>query len=423
MAREEKERGLIMNKQVMNLKGVEVWDGNMANSQAIRQADVDVVAAYPITPSTATVENYAMFHANGYIDGEVIMVESEHAAMSACIGAGAAGGRVATATSSQGLALMIETLYQASGMRIPVVLCLVNRALAAPLNVNGDHSDLYLTRDAGWVSIDAFNPQEAYDMTLMSFKISEHPKVRLPVISNQDGFMTSHTAQNVKPLEDKIACDFVGEYKPVNALLDFEKPVTHGVQTEQDWHFEHKAKQHSALMASKDVILETFAQFKELTGREYKLVETYGMEDAEIAIVCLGSTYETAMLAIDQIRKEQGIKVGVVAPRLFRPFPLEEVAQELLKVKAVACMDRSAPGGTVGALYNEISGALINTSARPLVTNLIYGLGGRDMTVAGLKEIFVNLDKDAKAGKISGNIQKLIGVRGPELSYYSVEGL
>ncbi len=410
-----------MNSRKMELNEVEVWDGNMANSQALRQADVDVVAAYPITPSTATVENYAMFHANGYVDGEVIMVESEHAAMSGCIGAGAAGGRVATATSSQGLAFMIETLYQASGMRIPVVLCLVNRALAAPLNVNGDHSDLYLTRDSGWVSIDAFNPQEAYDMTLMSFKISEHPSVRLPVISNQDGFITSHTAQNVSPLKDEVAAKFVGEYTKVNALLDFDKPVTHGVQTEQDWHFEHKAKQHAALMASKDVVEEIFAEFKELTGREYKVVESYGMEDAEIAIVCLGSTYETAMITIDQLR-EEGIKAGVVAPRLFRPFPLEEVAHELQKVKAVACMDRSAPGGTVGALYNEVSGALFNTPARPLMSNLIYGLGGRDMTVAGLKDIFRTLDKEAKDGKLSGNIQRLIGVRGPELSFYNVEG-
>ncbi|MGM0519107.1 MAG: 2-oxoacid:ferredoxin oxidoreductase subunit alpha [Campylobacterota bacterium] len=411
-----------MNSRKMELNEVEVWDGNMANSQAIRQADVDVVAAYPITPSTATVENYANFHANGYIDGEVIMTESEHAAMSGCIGAGAAGGRVATATSSQGLALMIETLYQASGMRIPIVLCLVNRALSAPLNVNGDHSDLYLTRDSGWVSIDAFSPQEAYDMTLMSFKISEHKDVRLPVISNQDGFITSHTAQNVRPLSDESASKFVGEYTQVNALLNFDRPVTHGVQTEQDWHFEHKAKQHAALMASKNVVKDVFDEFKELTGREYKLVETYGTEDANVAIVCLGSTYETAMLAIDEIRKEEGIKVGVVAPRLFRPFPLEEVAQELQNVKAVACMDRSAPGGTVGALYNEVAGALINTPAKPLMSNLIYGLGGRDMTISALKDIFRTLDKEAKDGKLSGKIQKLIGVRGPELSFYDAKG-
>ena len=411
-----------MNKRVMELKKVEVWDGNMANSQALRQADVDVIAAYPITPSTATVENYAMFHANGYIDGEVMMTESEHAAMSACVGAGAAGGRVATATSSQGLALMIEVLYQASGMRIPVVLCLVNRALAAPLNVNGDHSDLYLTRDSGWISIDAFSPQEAYDMTLMSFKISEHPDVRLPVISNQDGFMTSHTAQNVTPLKDDVACKFVGDYLQVNALLNFDKPVTHGVQTEQDWHFEHKAKQHAALMGSKKVILDIFKEFKELTGREYKLVESYGNEDADVAIVCIGSTFETAMLAIDQL-KEEGINARVIAPRVFRPFPLEELADALQNVKALACMDRSAPGGTVGALFNEISGALINTKARPLVSNLIYGLGGRDMTVATLKDIFRTLDKEAKDGKLSGKIQRFIGVRGPELSFYETQGI
>lgn len=411
-----------MNKRIMELKKVEVWDGNMANSQALRQADVDVVAAYPITPSTATVENYAMFHANGYIDGEVIMVESEHAAMSACVGAGAAGGRVATATSSQGLALMIEVLYQASGMRIPVVLCLVNRALAAPLNVNGDHSDLYLTRDSGWISLDAFNPQQAYDMTLMAFKISEHPAVRLPVISNQDGFMTSHTAQNVTPLEDEVACKFVGDYLQVNALLNFDKPVTHGVQTEQDWHFEHKAKQHAALMGSKKVILEVFKEFKELTGREYNLVETYNMENSEIAVVCLGTTFETAMVAIEELKAE-GINAGVVAPRVFRPFPLEEMAEALQGVKAIACMDRSAPGGTVGTLFNEISGALINTPNRPLVSNLIYGLGGRDMTVAGLKDIYRTLHKEAQEGKLSGKIQRFVGVRGPELSFYDAQGV
>ena len=401
----------------MELNAVEVWDGNMANAQALRQADVDVVAAYPITPSTPTVENYATMHANGYIDGEFVMVESEHAAMSGCVGASAAGGRVATATSSQGLALMIEVLYQASGMRMPIVLCLVNRALAAPLNVNGDHSDLYLTRDSGWISIDAFSPQEAYDITLMSFKIAEHKDVRLPVISNQDGFMTSHTAQNVRTLPDVVANKFVSEYLQVNAMLDFSKPVTHGVQTEHDWHFEHKAKQHAALMGSFSVIQETFDEFEKISGRKYNMVETYGMEDAEVAIVCLGSTYESAMLAVDQMRAE-GIKAGVVAPRLFRPFPLEKVAATLQNVKAVACMDRSAPGGTVGTLYNEVAGALFNTPARPVLKNLIYGLGGRDMTINELKNIFRNLTADANNGKLTGKIQTLVGVRGPELSFY-----
>lgn len=259
-------------------------------------------------------------------------------------------------------------------------------------------------------------------MTLMSFKISEHPAVRLPVISNQDGFMTSHTAQNVTPLPDEVACKFVGDYLQVNALLNFDKPVTHGVQTEQDWHFEHKAKQHAALMGSKKIILEVFKEFKELTGREYKLVETYNMENSEIAVVCLGTTFETAMVAIEELKAE-GINAGVVAPRVFRPFPLEEMAEALQGVKAIACMDRSAPGGTVGTLFNEISGALINTPNRPLVSNLIYGLGGRDMTVAGLKDIYRTLHKEAQEGKLSGKIQRFVGVRGPELSFYDAQGV
>ncbi len=403
----------------MELNKVEVWDGNMAATQAMRQADIDVVAAYPITPSTPVVENYATFHANGYIDGEFVMVESEHAAMSGCVGAAAAGGRVATATSSQGLALMVEVLYQASGMRLPMVLNIVNRALASPLNVNGDHSDLYLTRDSGWISLCTFSPQEVYDMNLCAFKIGEHMDVRLPVIVNQDGFLSSHTAQNIYPLQDKEACDFVGEYKPLNAMLDFSRPVTHGVQTEEDWHFEHKAKQHDALMNSTKVIAEVFAEFEKLSGRKYNFVESYKMEDAEIAIVVLGTTYESAQLAVDKMR-EEGIKAGVVAIRVFRPFPLKEVSDMLQNVKAVACMDRSAPGGSVGALYNEISGALFNSPARPLLSNIIYGLGGRDMTIGVLCDIYRDLDAEAKAGKLNGSIQRFVGVRGPELKYYKV---
>jgi pyruvate ferredoxin oxidoreductase alpha subunit len=407
-----------MNKKIMDIDSVEVWDGNMAAAQALRQADVDVVAAYPITPSTPTVENYAGFHANGYVDGEFVMVESEHAAMSACVGAAAAGGRVATATSSQGFALMIEVLYQASGMRLPITLIQVNRALAAPLNVNGDHSDMYLGRDSGWVNTCAFSPQEVYDLTLCSFKVGEHLDVRLPVIVNFDGFMTSHTAQNVMTIDDETACKFVGEYKQVNAMLDFSKPVTHGVQTEENWHFEHKAKQHAALMGSTKVIDEVFAEFEKLTGRKYNRLEKYKMEDAEVAIVALGTTYESAQIAADKMR-EQGIKAGVVAPRILRPFPLEELASALQNVKAIACMDRSAPGGTVGALYNEVCGALFNTSARPVVSNIIYGLGGRDMTIAQLCEIYAELEKDAKSGKRNGALQRFVGVRGPELSFYN----
>ena len=408
---------MAQNKKIMELGSVEIWDGNTANSQALRQAGVDVMAAYPITPSTGTVEGYAGFHANGFVDGEIVMVESEHAAMSGCIGAAAAGARAATATASQGLALMIETLYQASGMRMPVILCLVNRALAAPLNVNGDHSDLYLTNQSGWISLDACNPQEAYDLTLCAFKIAEHKDVRLPVISNQDGFMTSHTAQNVIPLSDDIAGDFIGDYLEVNSMLNFDKPVTHGVQTESDWHMEHKAKQNDAMMKSPKVIEEVFAQFEKLSGRKYNMVEEYKLEDADVVVACLGTTFETAQIAVDNMR-EKGIKAGLIMPRVFRPTRIEQLASMLSNAKAVVCMDRSAPGGQLGILFQDISSSLINTSARPLMSNLIYGLGGRDMTVVELENIICDAQDEVNAGKLNGSIQRWIGVRGPELKYY-----
>jgi len=409
---------MAQNKKIMELNSIEIWDGNASNAHALRQAGVDVMAAYPITPSTGTVEGYAGFHANGYIDGEMIMTESEHAAMSGCIGASAAGARAATATASQGLALMIETLYQASGMRTPIVLCLVNRALAAPLNVNGDHSDMYLTSQSGWISIDACNPQEAYDMTLCAFKIAEHKDVRLPVISNQDGFITSHTAQNVTPLSDEIAGDFIGEYIPVNSLLNFDTPVTHGVQTESDWHMEHKAKQNDAMMKSVSVIEEVFEEFAKLSGRKYSMIEEYKLDDADVVIVCLGTTYETAQIAVDNMRKK-GIKAGLLIPRVFRPTQVEKLASMLQNAKAIVCMDRSAPGGQLGQLFQDVSSALINTPARPLISNLIYGLGGRDMTVVELEDIISNAQDEVSNGKLNGFIQKWIGVRGPELKYYT----
>jgi pyruvate ferredoxin oxidoreductase alpha subunit len=401
----------------MELHDVEVWDGNMAFAQALRQAQVDVVAAYPITPSTPTVQNYASFVADGYVDGEFVMVESEHAAMSGCVGASAAGGRVATATSSQGLALMIEVLYQASGMRLPIVLGLVNRALAAPLNVNGDHSDMYLTRDTGWVSLCSYNPQEAYDLMIMAFKIAEEHSVRLPVIVNQDGFICSHTAQNVRPLSDDDAYAFIGEFKPKNDMLNLKKPVSYGVQTEEDWHFEHKANQHNDLMQSVKVIKDVFAEFKAKTGREYKLVESYLMDDADVAIVALGTTVESAQIAAKSMR-EKGIKAGVVSLRVLRQYPLEEVAEALKGVKAIACMDRSAPGGTVGMLYNEVCGALFNTDSKPVVLNYIYGLGGRDLLVSHIEEVYADLDASAKAGKATAPIQQFVGLRGPKLSFF-----
>jgi len=399
------------------LNEVEVWDGNMAAAQALRQAQVDVVAAYPITPSTPIVQNYSKFLADGYVDGDFIMVESEHSAMSGCVAASAAGARAATATSSQGFALMVEVLYQASGMRLPIVLTVVNRALAAPLNVNGDHSDMYLGRDAGWINLCSYNPQEAYDLTLMAFKIGEDLDVRLPVMVHQDGFLCSHTAQNVKPLQDEVAAEFVGEYNPVNTMLDVSNPVTHGVQTEEDWHFEHKARQHNDLMNSTKVIKRVFEEFKDLTGREYDFVYKYKMDDADIAIFALGTTVESAIIAADKMR-EKGVKAGVVSLRVFRPFPFEEIQEALSNIKALAVMDRSAPGGTFGAMFNEISAAMFAANNSPVILNYIYGLGGRDTTIDHLLDVYNQLDECAKAGKAVYPLQQFLGLRGPKLSFF-----
>jgi len=398
------------------LKNKEVWDGNMAAAHALRQAQVDVVAAYPITPSTPIVQNYAQFLADGYVDGEFVMVESEHSAMSACVGAAAAGGRVATATSSQGYALMVEVLYQASGMRLPIVMTVVNRALASPLNIHGDHSDLYLGRDAGWIHLIANNPQEAYDLTLCAFRIGEDDRVRLPVTTNQDGFLVSHTAQVVEPLQDEDAYKFIGEYKAKNPMLDTKNPVTYGAQTEEEWHFEHKANQHKALMDSFPVIEEVFKEFEKVSGRKYNLVETYKLDDADVALVLMGSAYETAMLAVDKAR-EEGIKVGLLMPRVFRPFPYNEVAEKLKGVKAVAALDRSAPMGTTGALYNEVAGALAAKGESAILTNYIYGLGGRDTTVEHILEVIKETNENAKAGKRVTPLQGFINLRGPKLSF------
>jgi pyruvate ferredoxin oxidoreductase alpha subunit len=348
------------------------------------------------------------------------MVESEHAAMSGCVGAAASGGRVATATSSQGFALMAEVLYQASGMRLPIVLTVVNRALASPLNVRGDHADMYMGRDSGWIQIDAFNAQEAYDLALCAFKIGENHAVRLPVMMHQDGFTTSHKAQNVYPLKDAVAYKFVGDYQPVDEMLDFSRPVTHGAQTEEDWHFEHKAKQHKALMDSRSVINEVFAEFKALTGREYKRVESYMMEDAEVALVLLGSSVETAVLAAKQLREEEGLKVGIISPRCFRPFPYDMI-RDLIDdspVKALCCMDKSSPGGAMGTLFNEISAAAYSTESRPLMTNYIYGLGGRDFSIDEAKRIMKEQKAHVDAGHITTAIQQFSGLRGPMLGFF-----
>ena len=400
----------------MELRDIEVWDGNHAAAQALRQCQVDVVSAYPITPSTAIVEGYAKFKSDNRVEGEFVMVESEHAAMSGCIGA-AAGGRVATATSSQGLALMSETLYQASGMRLPIVLNIVNRALAAPLNVNCDHSDMYMVRDSGWIQFDAYSPQESYDLNFIAFKVSEDHDIRLPAVVNQDGFLTSHTAQGIHTLSDDVAFNFVGEYKPMNDMLDFEHPVSHGVQTEEDWHFEHKARQHNDLMLKAGPkIDEVFADFEKLTGRKYSQVEKYNMDDADVVVFCLGSSVETAREVATEMRAK-GVKAGVIGLRVIRPSPFMEIREALKDVKAVAILDRSAPGGAAGAMFNEVCTTMYAADNKPLISGYIYGLGGRDLTKAHLVSLYNELEANVKAGKVTTQLQQFIGVRGPKLAY------
>jgi len=395
-----------------------VWDGNMAASQAMRQAQIDVVAAYPITPSTPIVQNYSQFVADGDVNGgEFVMVESEHSAMSACVGASAGGGRVATATSSQGYALMVEVLYQASGMRLPIVMNVVNRALASPLNIHGDHSDMYLGRDAGWINFSAFNPQEVYDLNFVAFKTAEDLNVRLPVAVNQDGFLTSHTAEVVEHFDDQDAYNFIGDYINKNPMLDGNNPVTYGAQTEGEWHFEHKMRQNHALVNSLDIIKANFDAFEKFSGRKYNAVETYKTEDADEIIVCMGSVFGTTQITVDKLRAE-GKKVGLVGIRVWRPFPKADVAAAIKNAKSVAVLDRSAPMGTTGALYNEIAAVMVENSISLNLIDFIYGLGGRDTTVEHITGIFADLKECSDAGKRVKPVIQTINLRGKTLTFY-----
>jgi pyruvate ferredoxin oxidoreductase alpha subunit len=276
---------------------------------------------------------------------------------------------------------------------------------------------MYMVRDSGWIQFDAFCPQEAYDLNFIAFKVSEDHDVRTPAIVNQDGFMTSHTAQGVQTLSDDDAFGFVGEYKPMNDMLDFEHPVTHGVQTEEDWHFEHKARQHNDMMKIvPNKIEEAFEAFEKLSGRKYNKVECYDMEDAEVAVVCMGTSVETAREVALEMR-EKGIKAGVIGIRVIRPFPFFEIAEALKGVKAIAALDRSAPGGAPGMLFNELAGCLFNQAERPLLSGYVYGLGGRDLTKKHLVDLYTELQKNVDAGKVTTQLQQFIGVRGPKLAY------
>ena len=367
--------------------------GNEAMAEAMRQINPDVVAAYPITPATEIVMIFASFVADGLVDTEYIPVESEHSAMSACVGASAAGARVMTGTSSQGLALMYEILPIASALRLPIIMSDVNRALSGPINIHCDHSDTMAARDFGWIQIFSENAQEAYDNLIQAVRIAEHPKVKLPTMVTTDGFIISHCLEKIEILEDAQAKQFVGERKAEVSLLDVEHPVTLGALDLPDYYFEHKLQVAEAMRQASQHILEIAKEFEQQTGRKYDLIENYKLDDAEIAIVALGSTAGTTKAVVDELRSK-GVKAGLLKIRVFRPFPAEALAKALANVAAVAVLDRadsySAQGGPV---YTEISSALYGKTKAPKLINYVYGLGGRDVTIDDIRGVFSDLQK------------------------------
>ncbi|OGQ44402.1 MAG: pyruvate ferredoxin oxidoreductase [Deltaproteobacteria bacterium RIFCSPLOWO2_02_44_9] len=374
--------------------------GNSAVAYAMKQINPDVCAAYPITPSTQIMEDFSSYVADGVVDTELITVESEHSAMSACIGAAAAGARVMTATSSQGLALMWEMLYIASGMRLPIVLADVNRALSAPINIHCDHSDTMGARDSGWIQIYSETVQEAYDNLFQAVRVAENENVLLPVMICLDGFITSHAIENISLLNDAEVKQFMGEYKAKHTLLDTDHPVTYGAMTLPDTYIEFKRQQSDAIARAKDVVAEVGKEFGARFGREYSLMEKYRLDDAEVAIVILSSAAGTTKVAVDEFRKA-GKKVGVLRPRLFRPFPHKEIAEALKNVKVVACLDRADSMSSFGGpLFNDVRSALYDMEKRPKIVNRIFGLGGRDYKVKDAAAVLEELLKVAATGKV-----------------------
>lgn len=389
---------------------VRALTGNEAAAEAMRQINPDVVAAYPITPQTELMHAFSAVVADGEVNTEFVLVESEHSALSAVVGASAAGARAMTATSSQGLAYMFEVLHIASGLRLPIVMAVANRALSAPINIHCDHSDSMSCRDTGWLQLYCENPQEVYDNLLMAVRTAEHSDVLLPVMVCFDGFIASHTMERVEVLEDEAVQRFVGEYAPVRFLLDLDHPVTVGPLYLPDHYFEHKVQEARAQVAARHVLASVAEEFAQLTGRRYEEVECYRMEDAERALVLLGSTAGTAKEVVDDLRA-RGEKVGLVKVRVFRPFPDRTIAEALAHVHAVAVLDRAIAFGTAGGqLGGEIRAALYGREKPPLYVNDIYGLGGRDINPPQIAEIFHHLAAALESGRMAEETQYL-GVR------------
>ena len=385
--------------------------GDQAVAEAMRQIEPDVVAAYPITPQTEIVMTFSQFVADGRVKTEFIPVESEHSAMSACVGSQAAGARTMTATSANGLALMWEIVYIAASTRLPIVMPVVNRALSAPINIHCDHSDTMGARDSGWIQFYAENAQEAYENTILAIRIAEHKDILLPVMTCQDGFITSHAVEGIELFDDAAVKKFVGEYKPKMAtLLDVDNPVTYGPLDLQDFYFEHKRQQSEAMKNAISIIPSVIDEFNKTFNRKHAVIDKYMADDAEVAIVVLSSTAGTAKSVVDKLRKE-GIKAGLIRPCLFRPFPKKEIIEALSKVKAAAVLDRAESFSNCGGpLYNDIKSAMYDSEEKPPLLNYIFGLGGRDIFPEDIEAVYKDLMDTAKTAKVKSQIN-YIGVR------------
>lgn len=383
--------------------------GNEAAAYAMKQIDPDVCAAYPITPSTELMQTFAKYVADGKVNTELITVESEHSAMSACIGAAAAGARTMTATSANGLALMWETLYIAASLRLSIVMSVINRALSGNINIHCDHSDAMGCRDTGWMMFFAENAQEAYDLLITMLKTAETDDVRLPGMVCQDGFIISHTMEIVETLPTEAVKDFVGDYEPAYTLLG-ENPITVGPLDFHDFYFEHKRSELDAMEHAPTVIPKIWGEFAELTGRRYDWLEKYNTDDAEVILIAMGSTAGTARYAVDVLR-EKGKKVGLVKLTAFRPFPYEAVADALGSAGCVVVLDRAASVGAFGGpLFMEVRNALYRRPDSPEVIGFIYGLGGRDTGPDQIETAFDVGMNVVETGKVEKYVDYL-GVR------------
>ena len=384
--------------------------GNEAAAIAMKQINPDVVAAFPITPSTEIPQYFSTFVSNGTVDTEFVAVESEHSAMSACVGAEAAGARAMTATSANGLSYMWEMIYIASSLRLPIVMSLVNRAVSGPLNIHNDHSDAMGARDSGWIMLFSENNQEAYDNLIMAHRIAEHKDVLLPLMVCQDGFITSHSIENIELIEDDKVKEFVGSYKPEHYLLNDKEPIAVGPLDVQSYLFEHKYQQAESMRAAKKVIADVAIDFEKMTGRKYSFFEEYNMEDAEIAVVCMNSTAGTTKTVVDELRAN-GIKAGMVKIRMFRPFPAEELAEALGNLKAIAVMDKAdSLNAAGGALFEDVVSGMYVAKKQVPTVSYVYGIGGRDTTSKDIHEVYDYLQTVAKTGEID-NPYRYVGLR------------